>query len=75
MIEWKKVDKNNPPDGKFLFFFDGSVFTGWPLCNLEDDPDELDDEGYPVWEVADDPYCKFSDVRYYAEYNRPLEGE
>lgn len=72
MIEWKKVDKNNPPKGKFIFFWDDEIFTGWPIYE-EGNPEltELDSEGYPIWETAEGPYSKFGGVRYYAEYNRP----
>lgn len=70
MIDWKKVDKDNPPDGKFIFFHDDEVYTGW-IIDREEDGILLDHEGFPMWENAEGPAIECANVRYYAEYNRP----
>jgi hypothetical protein len=62
MIEWKRVDKNNPPEGKHLFIFDDIIFEGWTF-------DRVDDDGYPMWQANEGPECY--DVRWYAEINLP----
>jgi len=62
MIEWKRVDKNNPPEGTYLFIFDGRIYEGWTF-------EELDDDGYPMWQANEGPECY--EVRWYAEINLP----
>ncbi|AGN33782.1 hypothetical protein PANG_00063 [Paenibacillus phage PG1] len=64
MIEWKKVDPNNVPEGKFLFWYDGSVFEGWAI-------DATDDDGYPMWEGNESFVKNAYGVRWYAEINEP----
>jgi hypothetical protein len=66
MIEWKRVDKDNPPEGKFLFIFDGKIFEGWTF-------DEMDDAGYLMWQVNEGQECY--GVRWYAEINLPHQIE
>lgn len=66
MIEWKRVDKNNPPEGSYLFIYNGIIFEGWTL-------EEEDDYGFPMWEANEGPTRKMYDVRWYAEINLPRE--
>lgn len=71
MIDWIKIDKENPPKGNKLFWFDGTVYDGWPLINPERALNMRDEEGYPMWEQNGGP--AFYGVRWYAEINGPKE--
>lgn len=71
MIEWKRIDKNNPPKGTFLFIYDGSVFEGWTLFDLENNLDVRDDYGYPCWESNENYVREAHGVRWYADINLP----
>lgn len=74
MINWKKVEKTDPPkDGKFLFFFDGDVYTGWPIYAENGALWNTDDEGYPLWETSEKPVKVCANVRHYAKFNAPTE--
>ncbi|MCV4233323.1 hypothetical protein OHJ21_19250 [Virgibacillus sp. LDC1] len=65
MIEWIKVDPNNPPkEGAYLFWYDGSVFEGWPL-------DDVDEDGFPLWEGNETHIRNAYGVRWYAKINEP----
>lgn len=64
MIEWKRVDKSNPPEGSYLFIYDGTIFEGWTIG-------EEDDQGYPMWEGNESYSRKCYEVRWYAEINLP----
>lgn len=75
MIEWLRVDKENVPvfeSGKtsLLFYFDGSVYIGWPLVNAVEGLDKRDDDGFPVWEENEGASI-FYGVRWYAHFNEP----
>lgn len=79
MIQWIKVDKDNVPtllDGEtsFLFYFDGSVYTGWPLVNENEGLNLRDDDGFPVWE-ENEGARQFYDVRWFAHWNQPLHED
>lgn len=63
MIEWKLIDKNNPPEGTKLFIFNEIIFEGWTT-------DEEDDEGYPMWQANEGRSARY-DVRWYADINYP----
>lgn len=66
-IEWKRIDKDNPPEGKYLFYLDDDIYTGWVIES------EVDDEGYPLWETSEAPTKTCGNVRFYASYNRPKD--
>ena len=66
MIEWKKVDPNNVPEGRYLFYYDGMVIEGWTY-------DEKDEDGYPMWEGNESYVREAYGVRWYAEINDPPE--
>jgi hypothetical protein len=68
MIEWKRVDASNPPEGERLFFYNGSAYSGWIVNN------EKDDEGYPIWETSENLLGKCHGVKYYADFNYPSEN-
>lgn len=71
MIEWKRVDKDKPPVGSYLFLFDGIVYEGWILCNPEEGLDMRDDDGFPLWESNENYLRRAHYVRWYAEINLP----
>jgi hypothetical protein len=64
MIEWKRIELENLPkqNEMYLFYFDGYAYSGWQL-------DELDDDGYPLWEANEQG--SFYGVRHYADFNYP----
>lgn len=70
-IEWKKVDKNKPPEGKFILFFDGDIYTGW-VIESEGRGLLVDEDDYPLWETSEKPVKTCANVRYYAEFNAPV---
>lgn len=68
MIQWKRVDPNNVPEGNFLFWYDGIICDGWVI-------DEKDEEGYPLWEGNESYIRQAHGVRWYAERNEPPTWE
>lgn len=74
MIKWIPVDPNNPPEGEKIFFFEGSVYSGWVIHKEDGYGDILkDDEGFPIWETSENVLGKVYGVRFYADFNSPIK--
>jgi hypothetical protein len=71
MIEWKVINRDEPPEGTKLFLFDQAVYTGFIVTDEETEKILTDDEGFPIWETSEKPVKTCANVRYYADFNFP----